>query len=341
MNISEKVKEEEWNSFLINNDEATVYHTPKWKEFLEVTFGYKTHYLFEEDDSGNIIGLLPLSFVKSKLTGNRLCSMPFSHLCGPLGSKDSLTDLLTEAIHLFKESNLSFLEIRSAIQDERFINVNSYANHTLDLSVGPDNLWQKLNRGTIRNPIKRAQKAGVIVEMSRDMSDLKDFYEINVMTKKNLGVPCHPWKFFKNMFNIFRNDVSLYVSKFNGEIIGGGVMIYFKNRVLYSYGAANPSYLNLSPYKVFTWKSIEDSFINGYSIYDFGRTHTSNTGLTEFKRRWGTVETPLYYNYYPVKSNSLSEKREGIKYRLASGMISKMPFFTYKGLSDVVFGHFG
>lgn len=92
MNIAEievthKVKEKEWKEFLSRSEYATVYHTPEWKKTLEESFGYKPYYLFVKDESDLIVGMLPLFYVKSKLTGNRLSSLPFSHISGPVGEK--------------------------------------------------------------------------------------------------------------------------------------------------------------------------------------------------------------------------------------------------------------
>lgn len=341
IDIVRNVEESEWKSFLNNCNEATVYHTPEWKQLMEKTFNYKSEYLFAKDESGNIAGFLPLFYIKSKLTGNRLCSVPFSHICGPLGNEEASAALIEEAIHLFQKSNLNTLEIRGTLNDERFVNLNSFSTYILELSPNPDDVWRKLDKGSVRWAVKKAEKSGVTVETTRVIDDLKKFYEINAMTKKELGVPCHPWKLFKNMFDILGNSVSLYVSKYKGEIIGGGIMLYFKDTILYGYGASNPSYLNMYPYNAFIWKSIEDACINGYANYDFGRTSYSNIGLINFKKRWGTVETKLYYSNYPTESNSLSENRESAKYKLASKIIKDMPFLMYKQSSSVVFQHFG
>lgn len=341
INIIKNVDEEEWKSFLNKYHEATIYHTPEWKQLLEKTFGYKSEYLFAKDESGNIAGFLPLFYIKSKLTGNRLCSVPFSHICSSLGTKEASTALIEEAICLFQKSTLNTLEIRGTLNDERFVNLNSFSTYILELSSNPNDVWPKLDKGSVRWAVKKAEKSGVAVETTRDMSALKEFYEINAMTKKDLGVPCHPWKFFKNMFDILGNSVSLYVSKHDSEIIGGGIMVYFKDTVLYGYGASNPNYLNLHPYNSFIWKSIEDACLKGYNFYDFGRTSYSNTGLIDFKKRWGTIETKLYYSNYPTKSNSLSENRESAKYKFASKVIGEMPLLMYKQFSDTVFQHFG
>lgn len=173
------------------------------------------------------------------------------------------------------------------------------------------------------------------------MEDLKKFYEINTITKKNLGVPCHPWKFFKNILAILGDQAPLYISKYNGEIIGGSIMLCFKDTLIYGYGASDPHNLNLYPYNAFLWKSIEDACVNGYKKYDFGRVSYSNAGLIDFKKRWGTAEIKLYYSNYPTRSNSLSENRESAKYKLASGIIKEMPLLMYKQFSNATFHHFG
>lgn len=339
--IIKKVNEDEWNLFLGKSEGATLYHTPNWKHFLEKTFGFKSEYLFAQDESGNLAGFLPLFYIKSRITGNRLCSVPFSHTCGLLGTEDASKELLEEAINLFQKSNFDSLEIRGTINDERFVNRNSYSTYILELSPNPDDVWLKLNKGSVRRAVNKAEKAGITVETTRDQKDLKEFYEINAVNKKDLGVPCHPWKFFKNMFDILGNHASLYVSKYNGEIIGGGVMEYFKNTVTYGYGASNPNFLNLYPYNAFIWKSIVDACVEGYNFYDFGRVSYSNNGLIDFKKRWGTVETKLNYSNYPTDSNLLSERRESPKYKLGSRIIEKMPLLMYKQFSGAAFQHFG
>jgi lipid II:glycine glycyltransferase (peptidoglycan interpeptide bridge formation enzyme) len=161
------------------------------------------------------------------------------------------------------------------------------------------------------------------------------------MTKKRIGVPCHPWKFFKNMFKILNDDIILYIAKYKGEIIAGGIREYFKDTVICGYSAANPKYLKLEPYNAFMWKTIKDAGLKGYKYCDFGRVSYDNTGLIFFKKRWGTIEKKLYYSYYPKNPKSLTGNRKNIKYKLGVKVIRRMPMPIYKKFSDVVFGSFG
>ena len=339
--VTTSVNEKNWKSFLNSCDDASIYHTPEWKLFLEKTFGYESHYLFVKDENDNITGMLPLFFIKSKLTGNRLCSVPFSHICGSVHSNDSKDLLITEGMNFFSKLNAKYFEIRDIVDSNGFHSQNSFSTYILKLSPHVDKTWHKLDKKSARWATKKSKKMGVQVDSTKNIDDLRIFYELNCITKKNIGVPCHPWKFFKNMFNLLNEYVSLYTVKYNNEIIAGGIFEYFNDTVLYGYGAADPDHLNLHPYNAFVWKSIEDACTNDFNYFDFGRTSYDNEGLINFKKKWGTVEKKLYYSYYPKNPESLTENRENFKYKYGIKAIQKMPIPIYKKFSDVVFGHFG
>jgi len=339
--IVRHITDEEWRHFLEGCSDATIYHTPEWKTFLEKTFDYDSHYLFATDDSGSLVGLLPLFHVKSRLTGNRLCSVPFSHECGCLGDLSARSALIDEAIGISKQNHIDKIEIRNPVGREGFQEVNAFCTHVLDLSEDPEYVWKKLDKGSVRWAIKKSENLGVTVTTSTHIEDLKEFYELNCATKQQLGVPCHPWKFFENLFSVMGDYVQLYLSGTGNRVIGGGIIEHYKNRVLYGYGAAEPGSLHFHPYHAFIWKSIEDACGQGQMFYDFGRTSYENTGLIQFKKKWGTSEKKLYYSVFPGSSKQSLPDRKSFMYQLGGSVIRRMPMTVYTKFSDVVFPHFG
>jgi len=331
----------EWHDFLLSQSGATLYHTPGWKTFLERTFGYKPRYLFATDESGQLVGMLPLFEVKSRLTGNRLCSVPFSHECWCLGDSATCTALIDEAVALKEKHHVEKIEIRSAVAHPQFQEQNAFCTHVLELSQDPEDTWKQLDKSSVRWAVRKAGKLGVSVVSSTNTEDLKEFYELNCITKQNLGVPCHPWEFFENLFSLLDGHVRLYLSRYEGTIIAGGVMECYKDQVLYGYGAADPDHLDVHPYNAFIWKSIEDACVDGRRTYDFGRTSYDNTGLIQFKKRWGTQERELCYSSYPASGKSVVTERDSTVYRLGNSVIRVMPMPAYKAFSTSVFGHFG
>jgi CelD/BcsL family acetyltransferase involved in cellulose biosynthesis len=338
--IVDAVGENEWKDFLSNCEAAAIYHTPEWKKFLEKTFSYEPHYIFALNETGRIIAMLPFFSVKSKLTGSRLCSVPFSHICGYIGDDSAFDTVMNEALSLYKFLSLDYLEIRSAVDADGFAAENKFHTYILELSPTPEAVWKKFNSNAKRN-IKKAANIGVSVEATKNMDDLRRFYELNCINKRDIGVPCHPWGFFENLFDILNDYVHLYVSKHDNKTIGGGIMLCYKDTALYAYGASRPEFLKYYPYYAYIWRCIEDFCHGGYKVLDFGRSDSENAGLIEFKKRWGTAEKRLDYSYYPGIPQSIGHNRDSVKFRLAARAINCMPVSIYKKLSDITFQHFG
>jgi FemAB-related protein (PEP-CTERM system-associated) len=340
MDIVTDVSEVEWKSFLDNCDEATIYHTPEWKRFLKDTFAYEPLHIFAKDDTGQITGMLPLFYIKSKLTGNRLCSTPFSHSCGLVGNQESFDSLINGSLDIFGTIDAKYIEIRDNVNSDKFQTNNSFSTYILDVSKNVDVLWTELSSNA-RRSTRQSKKNGLSVRVTRDMDDLKSFYQINSMTKKEIGVPCHPWKFFRNLFDVFKENVSLYIVEYNDEMIAGGIRTYYKDTVIAGYAASNPEFVNMRPYNILNWQTIEDSSKSNYKYYDLGRVSYDNEGLMFFKSRWGTVEKKLYYSFYPENPMSIVENRDNMKFKIATNMMKRIPMPIYQQFSNVLFKNFG
>jgi hypothetical protein len=329
---------------LLGCDKSTIYHTPEWKSVLENAFGYDPKYLFLVDDTGLVVGELPLFFVNSRLFGSHLSSLPFSHSCGYIGRDSHRNEILETAIRISDCTKSKYLEIRDAVNYSRFREADSFYTHILELSSKVEQVWGKLDKGSVRWAIRKSMTLGTSVITTKNLEDIREFYELNCMTKRDLGVPCHPWKNFRNLFEILGDSAILYAVRYNGEMVAGGIMEYFKDTVLYGYGASNPKFLNLHPYHAFLWATIENACSDGYRYLDFGRSSNREQGLREFKRRWGTFERALCYSYYPPTSSSAladAYGKESMLYRLGSATIRHAPMTIYKRFSDSVVGEIG
>lgn len=344
MEIKDEVRTNQWNEFLQGCEKATIYHTPEWKAVLESAFGYDSKYIYLVDDHEKVAGVLPLFYVKSKLFGFHVSSLPFSHYCGYVGKESHRNEALEKAIQISESTKSKYLEIRDATNIKRFREVGSFYTHILELSSKPELVWGKLDKGSVRWAVKKSKQMGAMVSSSRNIEDLKEFYELNCMTKRDLGVPCHPWKFFKALFDHMGESALLYIVKYKGDTIAGGIMEYFKGTVLYGYGAADPKYLNVHPYNAFIWASIEDACLQGFLRFDFGRSSDNESGLRNFKKRWGTTEINLKYSYYPQDASSAlvnAYSKKSFLYDISSFTIRHSPIWTYKKFSDVVLAEVG
>jgi hypothetical protein len=169
------------------------------------------------------------------------------------------------------------------------------------------------------------------------LGDLKSFNQLNQETKRNLGVPAHPFHFLYNIYSGIGKLAKLYLAEFDGRPIAGMLNLNFKDTIVYGYGASDRRYLKYQPNDILVWQAIEDGCSHGYKFFDFGRTTTENEGLRQFKRHWGTEELRLHYYYYPkIPSNSLTR---GTKYQLATKIWRRLPLFLSRLLSNLAFKH--
>lgn len=342
---------EEWESYVISHPSGTIYHLPQWKEALEKSFHYKPYYLSARDENDKLCGIFPLFQIKSWLTGNRLVSLPFSHICGPIADSDQvLVTLINEAKKLCHTLRCHYIEIRMRENDkgagtgiprrEVGLKVSEhFSTHMLSLSQ-PDIVWKEPDP-SIRRAVRKARKDGVVIRKSDCAEGLRCFYKLNLKTKRKLGVPAHPFTFLFNIYEKLNGLATLYLAEFEGKVIAGIIMMEFKDTVVYAYGASDDNYLVHRPNNLLIWTAIEGACQQGYKFFDFGRTSSAEQGLAAFKKRWGAQERNLAYYYYPHIPSSMALNETGLKYRLATSLWKRLPLPLAHWGSNRVFKHLG
>jgi FemAB-related protein (PEP-CTERM system-associated) len=324
--VNPKISIEKWNEYVNNNPKGQFCHLPIWKSVIEGSFGHKPFYFFAKDEQKNIRGILPLFLVNSPLTGKRLVSLPFSS-GGPIAdSQEILTNLVYASTNLCDKLRCRYLELRTNESIQTQLNVNSYfSTYLLELSDTQE-LWKNLDSKSVRWAITKAQKDGVKIRESSNIKDLKYYYEVNLKTKKRLGVPGHPYSFLNNIFSRATDFTKLYIAEIEDRPIAGIICISYKDTVEYAYAASDSRYLKYHPNNLLVWQSIIDSCAKGYRFFDFGRTSPDDEGLCRFKKHWGTTQKTLYYYYYPKIPDLMALNRKGTKYRFITGLWQKLPF---------------
>ena len=105
-----------WNEFVFQHPDATFFHRAEWKQVIERAFA-QPMYLFYAEEAGDIVGVLPLGHIKSRLFGNSLVSLPFYVYGGIIANNEATHLALTEhAQTLAKELNVDYLELRNIKQ---------------------------------------------------------------------------------------------------------------------------------------------------------------------------------------------------------------------------------
>jgi serine/alanine adding enzyme len=84
------------------------------------------------------------------------------------------------------------------------------------------------------------------------------------------------------------------------------------------------------------WETIRYGCEHGFSYLDLGRSQWGS-GTLMFKRQWGAMTYPLFYEYYLPKGGSLPDADPmNPRYHLASAIWKRLPFFAVKALGPFI-----
>ncbi len=328
------------------SDQATIYHTPEWRDALVDTYGYEPLYLglFDRD---RLTAIMPLMFVKSWLTGRRLVSLPFSNTCGPIGDEDSGRALIEEALRLYGEHGASALEVRTradvnSMVDDRFSSVSYFITSIVRLYEDPEKVWKGFKDRNVRTEVRQAHKKGVRVRAGENEEDLRDFYLLFAASRLQHGVPPQPFKFFRNLWRHLRPKyLDLFIATHDGRTVGGLITLSFGRTMSAAYIGADMAYRSHRVHQTLFWKAMETGCTRGHTGFDFLRTPKNSESLRYFKQRWNASEYDLVYMYYPEVRGTASTIEDTAKYRMMTAVLRRSPVIVGRLVGSALYRHLG
>lgn len=332
--------------FLKTRDEATVYHTPEWRDATVSTYGYEPVYLgcVEED---KLTALFPMMFVKSWLTGRRLVSLPFSNTCGPVGSSGATAPLIEEALRIYAERRARALEIRTQpsikrVSDDRFKGVNYFITSIVRLYPDPDRVWKGFKDRNVRTEVRQAMKKGVETRAGTTEEDLKRFYDLFAVSRLRHGVPCQPYRFFRNLWrHMAPKYLDLILASVEGRVVGGLITLGLGKTLCAAYIGSDFTFRSHRIHQLMFWKAMEMGCERGFEAFDFLRTPRNSESLRYFKTRWGACEEDLSYLYYPEVAGTASTVEDSAKYALMTRVLKRSPLSVGKLFGRLLYRHLG
>lgn len=294
---------EQWDAFLNICPGASFYHLFGWKQINENSFGHETFYLATVE-SGNVTGVFPIVFLKSRLFGKILCSMPFVNFGGPCSIDESSERiLLQEAISIVKERKVDYFEIRGL----RKVCIElPTSEHKLSLTVvldsNPDVVWNSFNRSHRKN-IRKSYKGNLKVKIGAlDMLDT--FYSLLSENWRDIGTPIYGKNYFERILNTFPDMIKIFSVYHENVPVGAAMVAYFRGTVEGMWAATSAKHKYLEPNYVLYWEMIKHACENGFTIFHLGRS-TVGSGGDLFKRKWNAAPRQLYWQYILGKKDKI------------------------------------
>jgi hypothetical protein len=348
--IIDPLSDARWDLFVQSHPHGTIYQHSSWMKVLALTYKHAKPLCFViEDQRGDIRAAIPCFIVKSKLTGTRIVSLPFTSYCDPLvDDKKDLVKLLDCVIKEAENISASYYELRvfrclDLICEDKLKPHNYYKTHVLDIDEGFEKIKQAFHYDCIVRSVKKAIKTGVTVRQGCSEQDLKQFYFLHSTTRKRQGFPIQPYKFFKNMWDIMYPPgyFTLLLAELNKKVVAGLIIFKFKDIVSSEHGASMLKYLRARPNHLLLFKAIEMACTERYHYYDLGKTPPENKGLLDYKRRWGAKIYDLPYFYYPQVRGMMSLEQSDLKHELLRSIGRHLPLPLAKIMGRLAYHHLG
>jgi FemAB-related protein (PEP-CTERM system-associated) len=318
----DEAREADWDAFVEGAPMATFFHKAGWKTVIERAYGHSTYFLYAEE-AGEIIGILPVGHIKSRLFGNSLVSNPFCVYGGAVAASDDVRRALEQfAVELGRELQVDYLELRNReASGSGRPTKGLYVTFRKSLDPDPENNLSAVPRKQ-RAMIRKGISAGLKSVRDPGVDRLYDAYAESV---RNLGTPVFPKRYFEILKAVFGNSCEILSVEHGGKVVASVMNFYFRNEVLPYYGGGTDAARDLKANDFMYWEVMRRAVENGVRVFDYGRSK-EGTGSYRFKTHWGFEPEPLHYEYELINARSVPDINPlNPKYRLFIAAWQKLP----------------
>jgi len=285
-----------------------------------------------------LVGVLPLIYIRSRIFADKLVSLPFAEYGGPLlrdsiesSDKKSALTVFSERVSALAEGlGVDYVDLRQprfplALRVPTCVSkpLRRYVTFVLDLTKGESELWRSLDK-KCRNAVRRARKVGVKIK-EVDFDDVGQYYRLHLLTESRHGSPPHSEAFFRNVLDAFRPEgLRMTLALYDGQAIGGIMAFYLGKRIYWFNNVLDREYARLNPTNLLLWHLIEWGLQNDFETLDLGQTRPAETGTYSFKRGWSGREVQLENQVLMMKNAEVPDPLQR-KYVILSRLWSMLP----------------
>jgi CelD/BcsL family acetyltransferase involved in cellulose biosynthesis len=293
-----------WDTLVATHPRASVFHHKGWLTALAKTYGYRPVVLTSTPLGKPLKDGIVFCEVKSWITGRRLVSLPFVDHLEPLLDETYDSFQLTEWMQAAcREHDWKYIELRPLSWDTTphspLKASQNFWIHTLDLTPSLDQIFHGFHKNCIQRRIRRAEREHLSYENGYSDGLLNDFYRLLLITRRRQRLLPQPRAWFQNLIAAIGTNLEIRLARKNGIPIAAILTLRHRGDVVYKYGCSDERFHHFAAMPFLFWKLIEESKTSGADQIDFGRTDIENTGLVQFKDRFGTTRRHLTYYRYP------------------------------------------
>lgn len=331
-------EEQRWDAFVTACPEGTFFHLSGWQKVIRKAFGHRTTFLYAQRGA-EIVAVLCLGQIKSLLFGNALVSAPFC-VYGGVASEDeeARQALESRAVALADSLGVDHLEMRNRAQRrEDWPHKDLYVTFRKQIEADHDANMKAIPRKQ-RAMVRKGIKAGLVSEIDEDTNRLFSAYSESV---RNLGTPVFSEAYFRALKQEFGEACEVLTVMHEDTLVASVMNFYFRDEVLPYYGGGTSAARTLKGNDFMYWEVMRRAADKGIRIFDYGRSK-QGTGSYSFKKNWGFVPEPLFYEFHLVKSDAVPDLNPmNPKYQMFIKAWQRLPLGVSRTLGPMLSRYLG
>ena len=322
----------EVTAFLERAQASTVFYRLEWQRVLLETYGHRTTYYTALCD-GVIVGLFPVTAVRHPLFGTKWIAQPYQFDSGaPLAeSEGTARSLVRRAANDARSAGAHYLELRHTaelpwLEELGFVSVDAQLVTTVVPIEGIE--LANVRRGHRRN-ITRAFDAGLTIEETHSLDDLRLFRRLYLRENRDLAAPQAGWRYFERTHALLGRHLRLYLSRLNGEVVGGILTLDDGRTAFARCGVQNATAarsIHLGKAQIF--HTMQSAAARGCTRYNLGISWAGDEGLLANKEGWRGQTIPVRQYVHPISKPAPSPGSYFEGYQLAKAAWRKLPLFA-------------
>ncbi len=300
LNKENKEEVKKYKEFVDNYETASLMQSMNW---ADVKAGWDSEYVYLEED-GKIVMAMSL-VIRKIIGGNSMIYAPR----GPVGDVYDIDKVkkLLEDINIIAKRYNAFVfrfdperyydeKLEKIYSDEGFVVRNKkfgkneliQPRYNMILNIADkseDEIFKGYSEKTRYN-IRLSKRKGVTVRYSRNIEDLKTFYNLYEITGIRDKIASRPYSYFERMLKTFdEKQLRIYIAEYEKEALSAAIAINYGKKTFYLYGASSNEKRNLMPNYAMQQEMIKWAIETGCNLYDFGGVFILNksNGLYKFK----------------------------------------------------------
>lgn len=340
--VLDPLRDHRWDQLTTSHRSASVFHTGGWLRALAKTYGFRPVALTSSSSGKQLSDGVVFCEIKSRITGARLISLPFTDHSQPMLDENCSTLELQQWIE--EESvrgKWKFIELRPTAWEidpvSPLVVTESFWLHILELAPSLEKIFRNLHKSCFQRRIRHAEHEHLTYERSCTDQLLDDFYELLTITRKRHHLLPQPYKWFQNIMAEMSPNAEIRMARKDGIPVAAILTLRHRGTVVFKYGCSDARLHHLAGMPFLFWRLIEESKSEGIERIDFGRSEIENAGLIEFKDRMGTTRRKMSNLRYPrsEKTSGVQLSRLGVQRKV----ISYLPAFISSNLGRLVYRH--